>query len=105
VVQDLLTGEGFPVAERVLNPRWDWEGRFLYFESRLVSEIYRVPFMFEGRMIFGPRETMYSDPRSDHTHWDILPEDDTILVGQHEGMAKGGDTWRVILNWSQTLDE
>jgi hypothetical protein len=107
LVHDFVSGRTTALADGVVKPRWNWDGTYLYFESEEIGEIYRVPVRYDvGTGIsFGTRETVYSDPRSDHTHWSVPDAEDTILVSAPEGGIKGGSRWRVILNWEQTLED
>ena len=105
LVTDLDSGTTIVVEEGVTVPRWDWEGAYLYYESKVLGEIYRVPFDGSAGIAFGERETMFSDHDSDHTHWDTPPEDDTILVATPAIGPTSSSPWTVILNWASTLEQ
>jgi len=103
LVKDLREGTTRVVAAGMSNPRWDRKGAYMYYESELRGEVYRVSFDASDGMTFGEPETMYSKPHSDHRHWDIDPADDTILASSPGGGA-GWSRWKVVLNWTQTLE-
>ncbi|MFV1980703.1 MAG: TolB family protein, partial [Rhodothermia bacterium] len=98
------------VADGVSNPRWSSDGKYLYYESRTLGAIYRVqvlrdPLDESARSpAFGEPRLMFSEPRADHTHWAVTPDDsDTILLSWPLQEEKGGSQWKVVLNWAGTL--
>jgi hypothetical protein len=104
LVKDLVRDETIAVANDVVKPRWDRPGAYLYFESEILGEVHRVAFDHSDGMHVGEPETMFSDARSLHTHWDIPPVRDTILLSAPSGSGNAGSDWKVVLNWAQTLE-
>jgi hypothetical protein len=103
-VTDLNAGSTDIVAVGMSNPRWNRDGTYLYYESRELGEIYRVSFESTPDMVFGERQIVFSNPRADHLHWDVPADDRGILVGMRESLKKARPRWKVVLNWSKTLE-
>jgi len=99
------------VAEGVSRPRWSSDGDYLYYESRTLGTIFRVPVLRDPldesvqTPAFGEPVVMFSEPRADHMHWAVSPtDDDMILLSWPGEKLAGGSQWKVVLNWAGTLD-